>query len=468
MTSTVSFLGLAIVTPNQVHQHRRAGNGQSARLRRDAHGPLRFVRQSLKLARDAQSFSPEQRLVLDAAIDQCDGLEQLLGEMAGLPSTPLLDLPVQRRKVSATELRKRVEDADSVQMVSISTDVLWDGADDPSLMLLVDPDLLCEMLEFLIVQSARVMSSDGFVLIGLQTRPGADSVRWSLISQGHGLSAAELEHAFNRVDDESGISQLHCRAIAALHLSPLEVRSIRGGGTEISFTTPRSGPREFASAWAQWRVQYCSQPSAIDTSSRVRTVPVEDSPADSKQIRVDTSGSVLSLAANHIRPQCDGRVTVGTISLGAAMSHSAARQFDRCFQHQLGPFEFAYRVGIRKWVWAVDADEHQIQSRIASITATAVAGIPGLRINWSAPQMLPIDSRQTCLRLSDLLTREILSESAAGGVVDKDEVRLGTAPIEPSRTATERLNEELQRLAKALQMQSRRLARQARHLRWQD
>ena len=51
------------------------------------------------------------------------------------------------------------------------------------------------------------------------------------------------------------------------------------------------------------------------------------------------------------------------------------------------------------------------------------------------------------------------------GIVDKDTVRMGTAPLERSQLTTDRMNEELRRLSGQLRMQTQRLQRQAKQLR---
>ena len=79
--------------------------------------------------------------------------------------------------------------------------------------------------------------------------------------------------------------------------------------------------------------------------------------------------------------------------------------------------------------------------------------------------VIPVDAHKTNVRLSELLIRESLAESTALGMVNKDEVRMGTAPLEPSQLTSDRLNEELQRLSGQLKMQTQRMQRQARHLR---
>ena len=78
--------------------------------------------------------------------------------------------------------------------------------------------------------------------------------------------------------------------------------------------------------------------------------------------------------------------------------------------------------------------------------------------------MIPIDVCRTARRLSDLLVRQSLSASTATAA-DRDEVRLGTTPLEPSPIASARLDAELSRLIARFSQQTRVLQQQAINLR---
>ena len=181
--------------------------------------------------------------------------------------------------------------------------------------------------------------------------------------------------------------------------------------------------------------------------------------------RIDSSPARVSLTQSVAEPRCGDQMTAGTVTVGATVSRASADQFDKFLQSQLQMFDLVYRVGTRRWAWAFDNDPETADQRIESLIARSTTTIPGIRMNWSQPLMIPIDSRLTNSRLSDLLIRQTLSESTPAGMVDKDAVRMGTAPIEPSPQASARLEEELRRLSGRLKSQTSRLQRQSKQLR---
>jgi hypothetical protein len=147
------------------------------------------------------------------------------------------------------------------------------------------------------------------------------------------------------------------------------------------------------------------------------------------------------------------------------VSRDTADKFDELLQGQAQMFDLVYRVNTRRWVWVFDTDVHGVQDRIDSIAGVVESKIPGARMSWSKPQMIPLEARRTHSRLSDLMIRETLSASTSGYVRDNDEVRLGTAPIKPSKIAATRLDEEMRWLARQLRSQSQQLRQQAKNLR---
>jgi hypothetical protein len=98
------------------------------------------------------------------------------------------------------------------------------------------------------------------------------------------------------------------------------------------------------------------------------------------------------------------------------------------------------------------------------IHALAQRRIDNIRISWTDPQMLRLDSRRTAGRLSDLLVRHSLA-SAKTRAGDENQVRLGTAPLADSPVASERLDQELRRLTARLGIQSAEFQQQATRLR---
>ncbi len=450
----------AAVRPNQTDLNRTAAqliSDVAAELR----APLTLMRESIQSVHDGHdgSINGQQRSMLDSAIQRCHDLDRMIAKLAQSDHDHSLAPLVQRRGVVVTEIRDAVEQVLAESGVPESIAVLWDGADDPNLSIFADSTLLTRMIVALVIESVRVTPPGGCVLVRLQTAANGDAVRWSVIDQGPGIRKRELrELLIKKQSNSDGLKLEMCQQIAALHFSPLNVYSRIDSGTEISFETPRSGPRSVVAVWSKWRTtQGTTLPDSKNASN--------PDPGISQQLRFDSAPARVSLGELSEFPRYANRMSVGKVILGATVSRSSADAFDRFLQRQIRMHDLVYRVGVRRWVWVFDDHEQDVGRRIESITSFAMSVIPGIRMNWSRPMMIPVDPRQTNLRLSELLIRNTLSESTSAGLVDKDTVRMGTAPMEPSAAATDRLDEELRRLSGQLKMQSDRMGRQARHLR---
>ena len=424
--------------------------------------PLSTLRQSIQSVHDGLDGSPsgQQQAALRSAMQQCDHLDQMIVKMLHADRQRSRAPHVQRRCVAISEIRDAVDQILQASGLPDAVEVLWDGADNPKLSIFGDSTLLTRMIVDLASQSVRSTPAGGCVLIRVQSDPDGDTLRWSLIDQGPGISTHEIQQMLNQPDDIAGAVDLPlCQQISALHFSWLEIYSRINGGTEISFETPRSGPRSVVAVWSRWRsMQLGSRPD-----SNTSAVNVVD--AASGQLRFDSAPARMILSQVQEQPCHADSLMAGTVNLGATISRVSADAFDRCLQSQIRMHELVYRVGTRRWVWALDQDDQSIQRRIESISMISTSVIPGIRMTWSQPVMIPVDARQTNLRLSELLVRQSLAESTNAGIVDKDTVRMGTAPMTPSQTTSDRLDEELRRLSSQLRMQADRIGRQARNLR---
>ncbi len=462
------------MTPVSNRQQRRSGSPRrpspssntTAELVSDLAGvlrsPLASVRDSIESLRTANagSVTGEQLTMLDAAMRQCHDLDRMIGKMLQIEQEQSNLPPVHRRRVAVTEIRQAVDQQLMAVGIPASIDVLWDGAGDPNLSVLVDSSLLSQMIVHLVTQSVAVTPEGGCVLIRLQTQPTSDCVRWSVIDQGPGICESEIHELLNQQrTDPAKFGLANCRLIAGLHFSTLDLYSRIGCGTEVSFNTVRSGPRNVAAIWSAWRIEQAA--STSNATANGRSV----ARGSLQKLRIDSSPARISVSQSSAVPHCKDHLIAGTVTLGAAVSRASADAFDRFLQRHLQMFDLVYRIGTRRWAWAFDDDPQMVVQRIESLIDRASRVISGVRTNWSEPMMIPIDGRVTNLRLSDLLIRETLSESTSSGVVDKDTVRMGTGPIEFSQSATDRLDEELQRLSSQLKMQTKRLKRQAKQLR---
>jgi hypothetical protein len=437
--------------------------------------PLESIRDSIQAVRggDLGAVSSRQRESLATAIANCDDLDRLIGELLAAdqanrqgtdPRTAQVaaqPLRVQRRRVAVVELRNTIERHLSRDALDRGIDVLWDGADDPALFVFADAGLLSQLMVQLIQQAMRVTVAGGCVLIRLQWQPESDVVQWSVIDQGPGIRGSEIKTLLSSGRDQAdAFSLATCQRIAICHFSSLDIYSRIGNGTEIGFTTPRCGPRNVAAVWSQWRVaQTLGAPSVRDN---VRLA----GQGESAQLRVDPSPARMSLPVELEQQTREAdQCSAATVNLGATVARTAADAFDRFLHRQTQPFELTYRVGTRCWACVLDDHPAAAAQRIKSLSATAIRTIPGLRMDWTAPQMVPIEPHTTHVRLSELLVRQTLLESKSTGIVDKDTVRMGTAPMELTRSTSDRLDEELRRLAGQLRKQTDRLQRQSQSLR---
>ena len=328
--------------------------------------------------------------------------------------------------------------------------------------------MLRRLIVNLATNSIRVSAEGAPVLIRLQVAKGGESILWSVIDQGIGIAAADLSRIAERqvsMGNGEGLGISICRQLAALHFSPLCIRSRKDVGTQVSFSTAAAGPSSVAEHWAGWRVGQ-RDPRQQPLHRNVNEQGVKDSDSQaSRKVRLDPPSVAIELHADTVTPRCSDRCAAGTVTLGAAMVKQAADDFDRLFQSQLKMFELVYRVDTRRWVWVLDVDDRDAADRINAIADAAKSSIPSLRLRWSQPQMIPIDEKRTASRLSDLLIRQTLSASASALATDTNQVRLGTAPIQPSTIAATRLELELGRLSSRLSKQSFELKNQSRNLR---
>ncbi len=109
----------------------------------------------------------------------------------------------------------------------------------------------------LVTNSIRVTPEEGYVLIRLESIRNGEAIRWSVIDQGTGISESDMQRIADRqvsFGGGEGLGLSICRQLAALHFSPLQIRSRLGSGTEVSFETAAAGPRSVAQSWSRWRV----------------------------------------------------------------------------------------------------------------------------------------------------------------------------------------------------------------------
>ncbi|TWT70401.1 MULTISPECIES: ATP-binding protein [Crateriforma] len=443
----------------------------------DVQRPLRGVRETVRQVRAGElgTLSLRQAECLDEVLRQCDGLEQLIRQ-AYPDDADDLDIPaVRRRWVATSDVRRSIESA-LPQCLPDGTEVLWDGGTDPSHRVFGDPDVLAALMIHLITRSALVSRGRHPVLVRLNHSDDGDCQQWSVIDRGPGLSADQLQQ-FVESDARDGDSfsqgLMLCRQLAGMHFSPLTIISDANVGTETGLNIPASGPRSVAKAWCEWRLQY--RPPSVaprrthairpqkTSANSVRHITRLDRPRAAQPTSRGTNR--VQLNWNDIRPRSPHQVIAGTVTLGATCSKQLATRLDDLFHERLSPFDFVYRIGDRQWVWVFDASIDQMEERWERLNESVRQQVPEARLDWSDPQIIPVDQRRMTSRISDLLVRQTLSSQTDLRHFDHNQVRLGTKPLEPSPVAMARLDEEMLRMGARLRKQTQSLRSHASRMR---
>ena len=433
----------------------------------DLRSPLTTVRESIRLIRDGDlgAASVDQRVYLTSAMDQCDCMFQMIGEMLQLERLRTGTPRVDRSWVTISEVRKSIDETLRPWALPRKIEVLWDIMLDCETMVYADPAMLRRLVVNLATNAIRVTPENGVVLVQLQRSRGSGAIRWSVIDRGCGIKRKDLQRIAERgvsTGGGEGLGLLISRQLASLHFSDLEISSRFGKGTDVSFETASGGPRGVALAWSRWRLgrrRPLQKPRYRD--GNLQRFDQADRVAEK---RVESPVMAVTLSHEASMPRCVNRIAAGTVSLGATVSRAIADDFDHVFQRQQRMFDFIYRVETRRWVWAFDVDPESFPIRLESIENELMNQIPETRTTWSSPQIIPVDSRITHSRLSDLLVRSTLAASTLSNVHDQDAVRLGTLPIGDSNVAAGRLENELRRLTERFQSESRVLAQQVKNL----
>ena len=435
----------------------------------DLRAPLTTIRESVRLVRDGQlgAIGQQQRECLSAALDQCECVDQMVGEMLRLDQQQRgsVAAPV-RRWVPIQEVRRAVDETLQPWAVPKRVCVLWDDVDEPNLSLFGDPLLLRRLLVNLLVNSIRATAEGGSVLVRLAPQRGGEAVRVSVIDQGRGISEAELHEVAQRQASEatsSGLGLIICRQLAALHFSPLHIRSRLGTGTEVSFELPSGGPTSVAAYWSRWRVAQRTPGKRAPRHAELgsREPAAARAPRAGRRGRLTPPSVQVELPCDQVRPACQQRLVAVVLTLGATMRRDSADAFDRILQQQQQTLDLVYRVEPRRWIWLVDSDLRDFGAHRERIAEVAGAHIENLRLSWSEPQSIPIDERRTAAQVSDLLVRQTLAQCTQASAGDTDQVRLGTAPLSASPAASDRLDQQLHRLSSRMSDQSVRLRRQS-------
>ena len=195
------------------------------------------IRESVRLVRegDLGMINEEQALCLSAAMDQCDCMNQMVGEMVQLERLRTGVPRVHRKWYPAMNVRAAVDETLRPWALPRNITVIWDGADNPNLSVFVDPSMLRRLIVNLVANSIRATADGECVLVRLQPIRGGDAIEWSIVDQGSGISEANLQRIAakqNTSEESEGLGMTICRQLAALHFSTLKIRS-RGTGYRV-------------------------------------------------------------------------------------------------------------------------------------------------------------------------------------------------------------------------------------------
>ncbi|MEM6981250.1 MAG: ATP-binding protein, partial [Planctomycetota bacterium] len=378
-------------------------------------------------------------------------------------------LKTQRRCVPQREIEELVMEATAASLANHGIDLLFDGVESRH-DYFVDPNVVTRLLINLVINAqdaiAAAEQSRRTILVRVADILDKGVACWSVIDTGCGMSTSSLQRLqliaswdTSSIGTGHGLGMMISRQLAGLLFSNLTIRSRLGAGTEVSFETPLNHPSAIATAFARHRQQFRQQTVNVERQSDATQVLDESSIG----IADDVAGMV-ELAWFGSQPRRPDRLAMGCVHLEPSCSHSIADRFDAWFQSLLTPFELAVRTSRRRWVWALDADDHHIGIRIDRIAERAEEAFGQPLLSFDEPMITSTRARNLQTLLIDRMTTAALS-AAASVPGTPDEVRLGTEPIHASPVATARLDKELSRLTKRMRRQADRLKQQASAIR---
>ncbi|KAA5543686.1 HAMP domain-containing histidine kinase [Roseiconus nitratireducens] len=430
----------------------------------DLRSPLTTVRESIRLVRDEQvgPVSASQKEFLSAAINQCDCVHQLVDELVQLEQFDCGFPRVCRRWTTVEEIRQLVHQTLRPWMVPRGIELLWDAPTDRGFRLFGDPVLLRRLLVNLAGNAIRATRDGQPILIRGEQQPGRPTVRWSVVDQGPGISASDLQRiSLGKTPARSvgGLGLRISRQLAAAHFSSLHLESRVGTGTAVSFETPGGGARQVAQQFANWRCALIDRSEGGKEQVNSNAVTIRDQasgrqrsqPHNPRRLRIDVPPTTIELGLQDHQPAFAGQVVLTTVSVGAAVPPGLADQFDRLLQRSLRITELAYRAGCRHWVIAWDADPEAANAKREALRCESRNLLPAVRLSWGETALVaartkapPQFARSIANRLADLMTRVALhpDELATDPVSDRDH----SAAVLPSEIPLRRLQRDVFRL----------------------
>ena len=428
----------------------------------DVRAPLTSIRESVRLVRDGLlgELNDDQAFCLSAAIDQCECIDQMVGEMVQVERLRSGVPRAKRTWFLASEIRETVNETLKPWTSPRNIKVLWDISQQSGKRVFGDISMVRRLVVNLAINAIRATAEGGSLLIQVQPIRNGDAIRWSVVDQGKGIAEEELLRLSQRRESTSGGEGLGlsiCRQLAALQFSSLRIESRLGTGTAVSFDMITDGPRNVAESWSKWRVGQRS-PLRRPSNRDAQAIELEETAELGMQVRVDNPSVVVELHNEDVAPTAEDRISVGTIELSDASSFDTANRLDEILQTQMGMYDLVYRVDERLWVWVFDANFGDAEQRIDQLSEFVHSQIDDIGMSWSEPQSVPLDDRRTAMQLTDVFVRHSLAGKTT--VVDTTDI-----VFEETEVIASRLDQEMQRLAERLASQNELLNQQSKRLR---
>ncbi|MCO8121452.1 HAMP domain-containing histidine kinase [Stieleria sp. TO1_6] len=438
----------------------------------DLRAPLATIREAVRLVRDGDLgfVSTSQRECLSAAIDQCNCASQLVDEMvhtrqfeSGFPNA-------RRGWILIDDLRRSVEATLQPWVMPRGIHLLWDGPFEQGVGVYADPTLIRRLIVNLANNAIRVTRDGRPVLIRARSDDQRGMMTWSIVDQGNGIEASDMEliaAGKSPARSTGGLGLMISRQLAAAHFSTLRIESRVGTGTAVSFQTPIGGPASVSAAWTKWRSGLIAperqtieqQHQQVHNVLPARVVPSTASRQSDvihppRRVRIDVPSLAVELAVSEHQPAFPDQLLLTTVSIGAATQAANTNAFDELLQRSIRITEFAYRAGRRNWVIAWDADRETALRKRAELELTLRNELQGIRLTWGKFSLVPIATSSDSLpggslvsRLCDLMVRQSFSASRRQ-MPDGNRMRLGAPMISPSPGAESRLETEVQRICR--------------------
>ena len=416
---------------------------------------------------DLGAVNDTQSQCLVDAIDLCDSMERLIGDMLQVDRLNSGRAKIIRSWFDLEPLCHQVTRSLASQLRLRNISIVWDGIEPSTPRVFGDADKIARLLSNLISNAARETAEHQSVLIRAFQIHNGETLRIMVVDSGRGLSLDAWDRLTRRGISGSGGEGLGitiCRQIAALHHSPLTIMSRLGKGTEISFDLPCGSAAAVASHWTQWRSQQRSriQPRRVADSGDGTMTTMSGLGFHRSFALPDTH--LLMLNHDGVPPQNDTVASILSVEVGATVPTKSVQAFNERLQHDQRAFDLIYQVSERRWVVIWDSTLAEATDRAEALSnEESDADGMELRLSWSKPRKLDLATHSAAVMLADTLTRESLSDrEPIARLLDDDMSIDGATSFSPSTIPAERLRLEINHLAKRLKRQSEIFTRQAR------